>query len=67
MAVTNTKAIVNDRLIMTRLTRRDEQDDRSFDIEFWQSLSAEKRMKAAWDLVQLAHKIKGGDPSELRL
>ncbi len=61
------KTIVNDRLVMTRLSRLDEQGDRTFDLEFWQSLSAEKRIMAARELVELAHKIKGGDPNELRL
>lgn len=50
-----------------RLAKRSEQTDRSFDIEFWQSLSSEKRMDAMWELVEFAHKLKGGNPSELRL
>ena len=61
------KTIVEGRLVMTRLSRLDEQGDRIFDLEFWQSLSAEQRIIAARELVEMAHKIKGGDPSELRL
>jgi hypothetical protein len=57
----------HDRLIMTRLSRIKEQKDRSFDIEFWQSLSDKQRMDAMWELVEVAHRLKGGHPSELRL
>lgn len=41
--------------------------DRSFDIAFWQAHDATARFRAAWELVVFAHKIKGGDPDELRL
>jgi len=67
MGVKKSKGFVNGRLVMTQLSRLEEQGDRSFDLEFWQSLSAEKRIRAARELVEFAHKIKGGDPSELRL
>jgi hypothetical protein len=52
---------------MTRLSKLSESGDRSFDIEFWQSLSDEQRMAAMWELVETAHIMKGGDPNELRL
>jgi hypothetical protein len=55
------------RLVMTRLSRIGEDDDRSFDIEFWQSLTDKDRMKAMWELVETAHRMTGGDPNELRL
>lgn len=67
MKVKTSKSIVDGKLVMTRLSRLEEQGDRSFDLEFWQSLSAEKRIAAARELVELAHKIKGGDPNEVRL
>ena len=44
-----------------------ENADRSFDLDFWQSQSTTARLQAAWDLVVLAHRWKGGDPNELRL
>lgn len=52
---------------MTRLSKRSEAGDRSFDIAFWQKLSDKQRMAAMWELVETAHKLKGGDPNELRL
>jgi hypothetical protein len=41
--------------------------DRSFDIAFWQSQSPSDIFRAAWELVELAAKMKGQEPSELRL
>lgn len=55
------------RLVMTRMSRRGELSDRAFDIEFWQKLSDKQRMTAMWELVETAHKLKGGNPNELRL
>ena len=55
------------RLVMSRLVKRDEQNDRSFDIEFWQRLTDSQRLDAAWDMVVFAHTAKGKDPDELRL
>ena len=52
---------------MTRLGCMSDGDDRSFDIEFWQSLIHDQRMTAAWELVEHAHAIRGGKPDELRL
>jgi len=52
---------------MTRLGRMSDGDDRSFDIEFWQSLTDDQRLAAAWELVEDAHVLKGGNPDELRL
>ena len=55
------------RLVMFRKATAEESGDRSFDIEFWQSLTPSQRMEAMWELVETAHKMKGGDPNELRL
>jgi hypothetical protein len=55
------------RVFVSRLTTLEGQGDRSFDLAFWQTTSGEERLRAAWELVELAHKIKGGDPDELRL
>lgn len=52
--------------VMEGLSRVDEQD-RSFDIEFWQRQDSNARFAAAWDLVVFAHQRKGRDESELRL
>lgn len=52
--------------VMEGLSRIDEQD-RSFDIEFWQRQDSNARFGAAWELVVFAHQRKGQDESELRL
>lgn len=41
--------------------------DRSFDLDFWQTQSTSARLQAAWDLVVLAYRWKGGNLDELRL
>ena len=41
--------------------------DPAFDIKYWQAQGPEAIFTAAWELVVLAHEVKGGDPSELRL
>jgi hypothetical protein len=52
--------------VMEGLSRIDQQD-RSFDIEFWQRQDSNARFGAAWELVVFAHERKGQDESELRL
>lgn len=52
---------------MTRMGKLSDGDDRSFDIEFWQSLTHEQRMNAAWELVTDYWSMKGKSPDELRL
>ncbi len=52
---------------MTRMGKLSDGDDRSFDIEFWQSLTHEQRMNAAWELVTDYWSMKGKTPDELRL
>ena len=41
--------------------------DRSFDIEFWQSQTAQDRFMAAWELIVFANQVKGHDVRQLRL
>lgn len=53
-------------VVMSRLVRREEAD-RDFDIEFWQRAGHEAIFKAAWELVETAVLLKGGDPNQLRL
>lgn len=55
------------RVIMSRLTTIEEQGNRSFDIEFWQHVSDEKKMQAVWDLAVFDYEIKGKNLDELRL
>ena len=57
---------VDTSLTMARYGHLSEMD-RSFDIEYWQRQSSAARMAAVWEMVELAHRMKGGDPSELRL
>ena len=53
------------RVIMERLTRLKDAD-RSFDIEFWQRQGDAAIFAAAWEMVVLAHKLKGRNLNELR-
>ncbi len=57
----------NNRLVMSQLTTIEEQENRSFDVEFWQRLNAEQRMQAVWDLVVFDYELKGKNLDELRL
>lgn len=57
----------NNRLVMTKLSTLEDSQDRSFDIEFWQRQDDTARLNAIWELVVLAHELKGRDVSELRL
>lgn len=57
----------NYRLVMSRLTSIEESGDRSFDIEFWQSLTDTQRLQAVWEMVVFDHELKGGTKDELRL
>jgi hypothetical protein len=41
--------------------------DRSFDLEFWRAQTDTARFEAAWELVIIAHKMKGRDVNQLRL
>jgi len=44
-----------------------EELDRSFDLAFWQSQTAQVRFDAAWELVLHAWRVKGNDVRQLRL
>ena len=52
---------------MVRLLRRLEDDDGSFDLEFWQQVGSEGRFAAMHDLVIEAQLMRGGDACEPRL
>ena len=67
MSITRKYIDEKGRLVMTRMGKLSDGDDRSFDIEFWQSLTHEQRMNAAWELVTDYWSIKGKSPDELRL
>ncbi len=57
----------NKRVVMTQLVEIEDQENRAFDIEFWQRLTDEQRMQAVWDLVVFDYELKGKDLNELRL
>lgn len=42
-------------------------DDERFDVLFWQAQGPEAIFRAAWELVEIAHEIKGLPEDELRL
>ena len=41
--------------------------DRSFDIVYWQNQPASARFAAVWEMTVFHHKLRKGDPDELRL
>jgi hypothetical protein len=41
--------------------------DRTFDIEFWQSLTSKERFDAAWELILHTERAKGNDVRQLQL
>jgi len=51
---------------MSRLIKRDE-DDHSFDLEFWQHLDTTARFNATWEMVVNYELSKGKKNAELRL
>ncbi len=54
------------RNITARLIRRD-ADDRSFDIDFWQSQGAESIFSAAWQMVHDYFLFRGMNENQCRL
>ena len=56
-----------DRVIMSRVLRSGEQDDGSFDLEFWRRVGAEGRFAAAWEMVGEVSAIRGDDGHQPRL
>ena len=55
------------RVVMARVLHPGEQDDGSFDLEFWRRVGAEGRFAAAWDMVTEAAAIRGEDAGQSRL
>jgi len=53
-------------VVMARLISV-EDDDGSFDREFWDRVGHEGRFSAMWDMVKDAARIRGEDGSQLRL
>jgi len=51
---------------MARVTRL-KDDDRSFDLEFWQKAGAQARFEAAWDMVVQYELMRGKKLDQLRL
>lgn len=47
------------RVIMSRVVRRKQHDDRSFDIEFWQKVGDAGRFAAAWQMIREVQLIRG--------
>ena len=47
------------RVIMSRVVRRKQHDDRSFDIEFWQKVGDTGRFAAAWQMIREVQLIRG--------
>ncbi len=54
------------RVIKEQLIRRND-DDRSFDREFWQEVGHEGRFSAMWDMISEAEYMKGKNAGESRL
>jgi len=51
---------------MSRIGKISEMD-RSFDIVYWQSQPPAARFAAVWEMTVFHHKLRKGDPDELRL
>ena len=47
------------RVIMSRVVRCKQHDDRSFDIEFWQKVGDAGRFAAAWQMIREIQLIRG--------
>jgi len=55
-----------ERVVMARLVKRDEQD-RSFDLEFWRKVGDVGRFAAAWQMVKEVHLVRGQRGEQPRL
>lgn len=55
-----------ERKIIARLVRQ-QDDDRTFDLEFWQQAGVDARFEAAWQMVLDMLILKGEDVDEYRL
>ncbi|MGH7452703.1 MAG: hypothetical protein ACRENG_15255 [bacterium] len=48
-----------ERVIMARVSTREQHSDRSFDIEFWERVGDVGRIAAAWQMVREVQLIQG--------
>lgn len=55
------------RVIMSRVLRKGQLDDGSFDLHFWQKVGAEGIFQAAWEMVKEVALFRGKDVSQSRL
>jgi len=44
-----------------------QDDDRDFDLEFWQSVEPKERMRATWEMITHLYRVKGIDVRKLRI
>jgi len=56
-----------ERVIMARVSTREQHSDRSFDIEFWQRVGEVGRVAAAWQMVKEVQLIRGQSGELLRM
>jgi hypothetical protein len=56
-----------ERIERARVLRHGEQDDGSFDLEFWQSVGPEGIFAAAWEMVGEVQAMRGEDVDQPRL
>lgn len=54
-------------VVMSRVLRRGEKDDGTFDLDFWQRIGAEGIFASAWEMVCEQRAIRGDDGNEPRL
>lgn len=47
------------RVIMARVSTREEHDSRAFDLEFWEKVGAQGRFAAAWEMVKEVQRMRG--------
>ena len=52
------------RVVSSRVLRNGEQDDGSFDLEFWDRCGAEERWTAAWQMICEQRAFKGQEGDE---
>jgi hypothetical protein len=56
---TNANERLKRRVVMSRVVKRDQHDDRSFDVEFWQKVGDAGRFAAAWQMIKEVQLIRG--------
>jgi hypothetical protein len=47
------------RVIMSRVVNREQHNDRSFDVEFWQKVGDVGRFAAAWQMIKEVQLMRG--------